>query len=148
MLPLPGINIQQAQHWQGPYPPPDAVERYERVLPGTFDRMLAMAERLQASQIEQSSRALEYNRQSNRRGQWLGFVVTVLAVCGAVACLAYDYPWVATCFLSVPVMAVAKALIETAKAPSSKDLIAAATQQAAAPNPPAGTGGTDKAAKG
>src|SRR6516164_4459803 len=55
---LSGI-LQQSLHWQGPYPSPDAVERYERVQPGTFDRLIKMAEQLQAAQIQQSATALD-----------------------------------------------------------------------------------------
>jgi hypothetical protein len=32
------LQIQESmQSWQAPYPPPEAVERYERILPGTFN---------------------------------------------------------------------------------------------------------------
>lgn len=112
----PGIQAQQTlQLWQGQYPPPDAVERYDRVLPGAFDRMIGMAERLQAAQIDETQRALEYTRADTRRGHWLGFVIAGLAMLGAFGCLELQFPWVATVFLSVPVMAVAKALIESAR---------------------------------
>src|ERR1700722_7370195 len=39
-VPQPSI-LQQS--WQGPYPPPHAIERYERALPGFFDRIVSMA---------------------------------------------------------------------------------------------------------
>ena len=113
---LPGIQTQQTlQIWQGQYPPPDAVEHYERVLPGSFDRMIGMAERLQAAQIDGTKRGQDYTRDDTRRGHWLGFAIAVLAMLGAFGCLELKYPWVATVFLSVPVMAVAKALIESAR---------------------------------
>jgi hypothetical protein len=47
-LVLPGFQPIAAQQtmqvWQGQFPPPDAIERYEKVLPGCFDRLLKMAE--------------------------------------------------------------------------------------------------------
>jgi uncharacterized membrane protein len=114
-LPLPG-TIQHAQR-SAPYPPPDAVERYEALLPGAFDRIIAMAEQLQAAQIEQSRRALDHQNENSRRGHWLGFATTVLAVAGAGFCAWIGRNWVAAAFLSVPAMAVAKALVDAAKAP-------------------------------
>src|SRR5947208_2283302 len=52
---LPVAQTQEVvQIWQGQYPPPESVEHYEKVLPGSFDRMIAMAERLQAAQIDES----------------------------------------------------------------------------------------------
>jgi hypothetical protein len=50
-----------------------------------------------------------------RRGHWLGWSVAILAMGGALGCLALGYPWVASLFLGIPVMAVAKALIESVK---------------------------------
>ncbi len=105
----------QTQVWQGQYPPPEAVERYERVSPGAFDRMIRMAEQLQAAQIENLRRAQEYLQTDTRRGHWLGWSVAILAMGGALGCLALGYPWVASLFLGIPVMAVAKALIESVK---------------------------------
>jgi uncharacterized membrane protein len=137
---LPGIIQQQASHWQGPYPPPEAVERYEGVLPGTFNRLITMAEQLQAAQISQSAQALEYAHADTKRGHWLGFTTTGFAMAGAIICAAIGDPWVAGLFLSVPVMAVAKALIETTKAPSPTDIIKAATQ----PQPPPETPKNDR----
>jgi uncharacterized membrane protein len=141
---LPGI-IQQAQHWQGPYPPPDAIERYEAVLPGAFNRMIAMAEQLQAAQIEEARRVNEYTQRDSRRGLWLGWSTTVLAMIGAIGCLYFNSPWVAAAFLSVPVMAVARALVESAKSQSPTEIIRAAAQTPtpsapAAPVPPAPAG--------
>ena len=76
--------------------------------------MIRMAGQLQAAQIDTTRRAQDYARYDTRRGHWLGFVAAVLAMLLAFGCLLLQYPWVAAAFLSVPVMAVAKALIDTA----------------------------------
>ncbi len=39
------------QQFSGPIPPPDLLRTYEEILPGTADRILAMAEREQKRQI-------------------------------------------------------------------------------------------------
>jgi uncharacterized membrane protein len=119
-LTLPGI-LQEGQHWTGAYPPPEAVERYERVLQGSFNRMVTMAEQLQAQQISQAYFVLRNTQRDNRRGHWLGFLTTILAMVCALGCLFLDYPWVALAFVSIPVMAVAKALVESAKAPTTTE---------------------------
>lgn len=97
--------------WQGPFPPPAAMEHYERILPGFFERTLSMAERAQSAEIEQARLALEYARKDMRRGQLLGFVIAIGAILAALAALWMGNPWVATVFVSVPVMGVARALI-------------------------------------
>src|SRR5579883_353191 len=116
-LTLPGI-VQQSHSWQGPYPPPDAVERYDAVLPGAFNRMITMAENLQSAQIAQSDQALRDNTEAMKRGQLLGAGTTVLAMVGAIVCVVLGAYWVAGAFLSVPVMAVGKALIDSARSTS------------------------------
>ena len=128
---------QTVQLWQGQYPPPEAIEHYEKVLPGAFDRMIAMAERLQAAQIEESRRAHDYAHSDNRRGNWLGFSATVIAMICALGALAFNYPSVAGAFISVPVLGVARALIESARRSSPIDLLAAAAPQPSENIPPA-----------
>ncbi len=70
-LPL-GLAQQTVQMWQGPHVPPDAAEKYETVLPGSFDRMLALTEQIQAAQITSSATAVQYLRDDVKRGHWLG----------------------------------------------------------------------------
>ena len=59
MFPAPGpqLMIQQVQHWQSPYPPPEHIKEYEAILPGTFDRIIKMAEEAQRAQIDSTRRA-------------------------------------------------------------------------------------------
>jgi uncharacterized membrane protein len=99
------------QTWQGPYPPPEAIERYEKILPGSFERILAMAERMEAAQIAQSEAAW---LQSNdvRRAHYLGAGLRALAIVGAMVMGFAHQPWLAAAFLAVPVMGLARAFVE------------------------------------
>jgi uncharacterized membrane protein len=115
-LGAPGFAVQQVQVWQGQFPPPEAIERYEAINPGTFDRLVTMAERQQQAVIESAAEARRFQRADNQRGQYLGFIVTVLAILGAVICGYLGLPWIAAALVGVPVLSVANALIESAKA--------------------------------
>ena len=128
MLPLPQSQ-QTLQVWQGQYPPPEAVEHYEKVLPGAFDRMIKMAEQLQAAQIDETRRAQTFAQADAKRGHWLGWSAAAFAMICAIASLAFGYPWVAAVFVSVPVMGVARALVESAKSPTATDIVRAANPQ-------------------
>jgi len=102
--------------------------------------MVTMAEKLQDAQITQSNRITCNTRAENKRGQWLGVTTKVMAMIGAVLCAWIGYPWLGAAFLSVPVMAVAKALVETTKIPSSRDIVRAtetASSASAPTQPPA-----------
>jgi uncharacterized membrane protein len=110
-----GFSVHQVEVWQGRFPPPDAVDRYEQVLPGAFDRIIRMAERQQETSIEAAREVRRHLSEANRRGQWLGWSVTVGAMMAAVGCAVLHEPWVAAAIVAVPVMGVAKSLIENAR---------------------------------
>ena len=55
------LEIEQVEQYAGPIPHPSIVERYERTLSGSADRILAMAEERQAANI-----ALEKQHQQDR----------------------------------------------------------------------------------
>jgi hypothetical protein len=98
--------------------------------------MVTMAEQLQAQQISQAYFVLRNTQRDNRRGHWLGFLTTILAMVCALGCLFLDYPWVALAFVSIPVMAAANALVESAKAPTTTELKAAKKAVAQSRVPP------------
>ena len=132
-IPLPrGMQVQiQAQFWQGQFPPPDVIEKYEKITPGSFDRIIQMAEKLQSAQIEETKRAQDYTQKDAARGQRLGFWSIIAAVIGATICALYgSYTHtsgafaVAGAMIGLPLMGAVKALIDSAKTPSAKDFVA------------------------
>jgi uncharacterized membrane protein len=116
-------HVQQIQMMRvGPYPPPHEMREYESILPGAFNRIVSMAEQAQAAQIATMQQAQNYARRDARRGQVLGFITALAAMGGAIWCVHVGSPSVAGLFLSVPVLAVAKALIDSAKKPAASPL--------------------------
>ncbi len=73
------INIQQ---FQGPIPPPEILARYDEVIPGGADRILAMAERQAAHRQELEKRVITSNITGERWGAGLGFVLAMTALIG------------------------------------------------------------------
>ncbi len=63
------VQLAQLHVWEGQFPPPEAIERYERILPGAFDRIIAMAEASQQAQSADTKRAHDYAQADTRRGQ-------------------------------------------------------------------------------
>lgn len=103
------------QSWQAPYPPPEAAERLEALHPGTFGRILVMAEREQAARIASVDSAQAYRHKEVARGHWLGFGISVSALASAVVCALASSPWVGAACVGVPVLAVALALVQSAR---------------------------------
>ena len=91
--------------WMAPFPPPQAVLKYEEALPGSWDRMLTMAEEAQAADIRNVEHKGEYVSRGFARGQVYGFVAILVAMGSALCCARLNQPWVAAAFLSVTVMA-------------------------------------------
>ncbi len=109
------VRLTQVQVWDGQFPPPDAIERYEQILPGAFDRIISMAERAQDRQFEENRHVQGLIAEETRRGQYLGTVVTLVALAGGIYCASIRQGVVASVLVGVPVLSVAKALFESAR---------------------------------
>jgi len=77
--------------FKGPLPPPEILERYDRICPGFAQRILSMAEKESEHRrkMEQDVVAIQKDdlvseRRERRRGQWLGFILSVVAILGGV----------------------------------------------------------------
>jgi uncharacterized membrane protein len=68
----------------GPLPPPEALERYNQILPGAADRILAMAERQEQHRQEMEGRVIASNVSSQKLGLKLGFVIAMAAIVGGI----------------------------------------------------------------
>ncbi len=114
------MGRQQIQIWQGQFPPPEAIERYEAVHKGTFDRLVTMAERQQQAQIDLNFEAIRRANGDTQRGQWLGFAMGFAAVIAAAICAWLNQPAIAALLTSVPVLGVSKALVDSARMPKPR----------------------------
>jgi uncharacterized membrane protein len=114
---------------QGPIPSPQELLEYNQLLPGAADRIIAMAEREQSHRLnleDLATRAdirhrddvaggqLEATRgvfRSDMAGQFLGGLVAVLCVIGAVYTAKLGaHPTVSIALVSLPIAAIIKAL--------------------------------------
>jgi len=68
----------------GPLPPPEALERYNQILPGAADRILAMAERQEQHRQKMEEQVITSNVSSQKLGVKLGFVVAMTAILGGI----------------------------------------------------------------
>jgi uncharacterized membrane protein len=70
------------QQWSGPLPHPEALERYNQIVPGSAERIIAMAEDQHDHRIEIETRVIESNISAQKLGTILGFVVAMTAIVG------------------------------------------------------------------
>jgi len=69
----------------GPIPHPAILEQYDRVVPGSAERILAMAERQSAHRIELEGCVIRSDIRKSERGQWFGLIVALSGLAAAVA---------------------------------------------------------------
>ncbi len=74
--------------FSGPIPPPEALEKYEHILPGAAERILSMAEKNNDHNIKIENRRLDieidFLGKSHKyaiTGQFFGLLVTVMSLC-------------------------------------------------------------------
>lgn len=79
------IILQQIQSFSGPIPHPELLAGYERVQPGLAERIVSMAEKEQAAQLECDKAYVEGPIKATRRGQWMGFVIAILFALASTA---------------------------------------------------------------
>lgn len=77
--------------YSGPLPPADQIRAYEEVLPGSADRILAMAERQQEHRLNLERVTVNEAAQRSRWGLRLGFVIATLVIAVGAAGIFTDH---------------------------------------------------------
>ncbi len=77
------LTVMRSEIYSGPIPPPEAFEKYEKVLPGAADRIMKMTERQQEHRMSLEKEAVGSQVKQSKRGQIFGFII--FFVCIAVA---------------------------------------------------------------
>ena|SRR5882672_5337928 len=70
--------------FSGPLPPPEALDRYNQILPGAAERIIVMAESQHAHRLGLEKHVIHSNVSAQRLGTILGFAVTMTVVIGGI----------------------------------------------------------------
>ena len=99
--------------WQGPLPPPEALEQFDRIVPNGAERIMVMCEKEQSSRlnIERSRAIAEVWIEAG--GRIVGAVLVLTCIGAAIWSIYQGTDWKVTLgFLSVPVMGALAKLFE------------------------------------
>lgn len=91
-------SIHQAirrESFSGPIPHPDLLKGYEEIQRGFAERIIVMAEEEQRHQIRCEQEIVHSSSSQSSRGQWFGFSIAILFLCGAVVLGLYGHDWLA-----------------------------------------------------
>jgi uncharacterized membrane protein len=70
--------------FSGPLPPPEALERYNQILPGAAERIIAMAETQHQHRQGLERHVIHSNVKAQKLGTILGFIVAMTVVLGGM----------------------------------------------------------------
>ena len=73
-----------AKFHSGPLPPPEALQKYDQILPGAADRIIRMAESQHQHRQKLEKTVVESNAFSQKVGLILGFVIAMTAIVGGI----------------------------------------------------------------
>lgn len=81
------IAVRQSVGFSGPLPPPEILERYEKILPGAAERIISMAEKQSEHRKQLESIVIGTDTANSRMGLWFGLIIGLagLAVSALVA---------------------------------------------------------------
>ena len=77
------------EEFSGPIPPPDLIEKYERIIPGSADRIMTMAEKQAAHRQAMEKKMIESESRDGLLGIIFAFLLGIgcLIACVVVVCL-------------------------------------------------------------
>lgn len=83
------VQVGQITHYSGPLPSPEALEHYDRMMPGLANRIVTMTEESLRHRHKQEDRIVAGNVRSQTLGQWFAFLLSAFVI-GVAALLIYD----------------------------------------------------------
>lgn len=99
--------------WQGPLPPPGALEQFDKIIPNGAERIMVMCEKEQAARIANDRMISIAEVAIEGGGRLVGAVLVLACVAAAAWSIHVGADWKVTIgFLSVPVMGAAAKLFE------------------------------------
>lgn len=98
----------------GPLPPPDALARFNEIVPNGAERIFKMTEAEQAHRIAYENTGLVAAIAEAKRGQLLGAGISIFSLVSAIISIYWGAHWTVTVLLvGVPIMGLAKAIVDS-----------------------------------
>lgn len=105
-----------AAQWQGPLPPPGALQQFDNIIPNGAERIMVMCEKEQAARIASERRISIAEIAIEGGGRIVGATLVLACVAVAAWSIHAGADWKVTLgFLSVPVMGAAAKLFDRRK---------------------------------
>lgn len=85
------VGFAESKIYRGPIPPPEYLEAYEKIVPGSAKEILDMARKQQEHRMSCERIIIDHDIRVENRGQWMGLGLGGLCIAGSffTACLGY-----------------------------------------------------------
>lgn len=97
--------------YQGPLPPAAEMKAYEDILPGAADRILAMAEGQARHRQDLEKKAVYGGSSRAWWGLWLGFIIALLVLGGAIGLVESGHDAAGTALGSIDLVSLAAVFV-------------------------------------
>ena len=91
----------------GPLPPPETLAKYERLHPGTAERIIRMAEGQAAHRMSMEKAVIEGNVEQQRPGPLYGFVLALITIVGGIGLTSTGHSIAGLTAIIVPIAGLA-----------------------------------------
>lgn len=96
---------------QGPLPPPQELAEYERILPGSADRILSSSEKQLNHRILIESQTIASNNKQSGIGQIFGFIIAIVAFLCSFGAIYMNHPISGTIIGTVDLVALVSVFV-------------------------------------
>lgn len=103
---ISALTVIRRESFAGPIPPPQVLQGYENILPGSADRILTMAEGQQKHRFSLEDKAISGQVENAKRGQIFAFIVFIICALIGLAFAFFDMKAFAGIFLSISMVIV------------------------------------------
>ena len=75
------VTQTEMQHWHGPLPPPNSLEKYDEIVPGSAQTIINMAVKEQEHRHIMEEKTLEKSSKLAMTSTICGFICVILLIC-------------------------------------------------------------------
>ena len=100
-------HIETTTSWTGPIPPPDALERYESILPGAADRILSMSEGQIEHRIQLEKKVVGGDSVRSYLGIVSALIISLAIVAASIYLISKGHSWEGVSLIGIDLVGLA-----------------------------------------
>ena len=122
----------EASSWLGPLPPPGTLQSFDDVIPGSAERILAMAEKQANHRILMESKIVRGDFTLSYIGLAAGFVLSTMIILGGIYSISLGRDWVGGSLIGLTLVGLAGVFVygSNSRRVQRRDIVESVTEKA------------------